>query len=114
MVGAEVLRPAAGTVGAAANWSVMGIAMRKTIDEADLERALLRQGVDGRDQDQRRCDACTRTPLIGESVAHYSDGTMRCELCRSIHREAPVREALVKHAPDGARSRVRVIRRLPV
>ncbi|MDQ8045572.1 MAG: hypothetical protein AAGC46_17615 [Solirubrobacteraceae bacterium] len=91
----------------------MGIAMRKTIDEADLERALLKQGVEGRGQEQRRCDGCSRTPLIGESVAHYDDGRMRCELCRSVSREKPVREVLVKHAPDGPRSRVRVIRQLP-
>ena len=92
----------------------MGIAVRRTIDEADLERELLRQGVGGRDAEQRRCDRCHRTPLIGERVGHYEDGAMRCELCASMHREQPVREVLVKHAPDGPSSRVRVIRRLPV
>jgi hypothetical protein len=92
----------------------MGIAVRKTIDETDLERALLRQGVDGRDAEHRRCDRCQRTPLIGERVAYYADSSMRCELCASIHRERPTSEALVKHAPDGPSSRVRVIRRLPV
>jgi hypothetical protein len=99
----------------AANTSRMGIATRKTIDEADLERSQLRQGVDGREAEQRRCDGCGRTPLIGESVATYADGAVRCDLCRSMHRgDLPVSEALVKHAPDGPRSRVRVIRRLPV
>jgi hypothetical protein len=93
----------------------MGIATRKTIDEADLERSQLRQGIDGRETDQPRCDGCSRTPLIGESVATYADGVVRCDLCRSLHRgDLPVSERLVKHAPDGPRSRVRVIRRLPV
>lgn len=87
--------------------------MRKSINEHDLEREQLRQGVSERDAEHRRCDGCHRTPLIGESVAHYANGQLRCDLCRSIHREAPVSEALVKHAPDGTRSRVRVIRRLP-
>ncbi|MBO9533033.1 MAG: hypothetical protein J7513_08675 [Solirubrobacteraceae bacterium] len=91
----------------------MGIAVRKTTDETDLERELLRQGVDGRDAEHRRCDGCHRIPLIGERVAHYSGGTMRCELCASVSREQPTSEALVKHAPDGPSSRVRVIRRLP-
>ena len=92
----------------------MGIAVRRITDETDLERELLRQGVDGRDAEQRRCDGCHRTPLIGERVAHYDDGAMRCELCASVHRERPASETLVKHAPDGPGSRVRVIRRLPV
>lgn len=92
----------------------MGITVRKTTDETDLERALLRQGVDGRDADHRRCDGCGRIPLIGERVAHYDAGAMRCELCASVHAERPTSETLVKHAPDGPSARVRVIRRLPV
>lgn len=92
----------------------MGITVRRITDESDLERELLRQGVDGRGAEQRRCDRCHRTPLIGERVAHYEGGDMRCELCASMHRERPVSETLVKHAPDGPSSRVRVIRKLPV
>ncbi len=92
----------------------MGITVRRTTDEHDLERALLRQGVDGRDADHRRCDGCGRIPLIGERVALYEAGAMRCELCASVHAERPASEQLVKHAPDGPSARVRVIRRLPV
>lgn len=92
----------------------MGITVRKTTDENDLERALLRHGVDDRDADHRRCDGCGRIPLIGERVAHYDGGAMRCELCASVHAERPTGETLVKHAPDGPSARVRVIRRLPV
>jgi hypothetical protein len=92
----------------------MGIAVRRTIDEADLERALLRHGVDGRGAEHRRCDGCHRIPLIGERIAHYDAGTMRCELCASVYAERPATESLVKHAPDGPSARVRVIRRVPV
>lgn len=92
----------------------MGITVRRTTDERDLERALLRSGVDGRDAEHRRCDGCGRIPLIGERVADYAAGTMRCELCASVHAERPAAERLVKHAPDGPSARVRVIRRLPV
>ncbi|MDO9354160.1 MAG: hypothetical protein Q7T55_10720 [Solirubrobacteraceae bacterium] len=92
----------------------MGIATRKTIDEADLERDLRDEEARTGQGEPHRCDGCGRSPLIGESVAHYGDGTLRCDLCRSVHRERPTSESLVKHAPDGPRSRVKVIRRLPV
>jgi hypothetical protein len=92
----------------------MGNATRKTNDESALERELLRQGTEARGAEQPRCDGCGRTPLIGESIATYKSGAVRCDLCRSVHhKEAPVSERLVKHAPDGPKSRVRVIRRLP-
>lgn len=91
----------------------MGIATRKTMESVDLDRELLREIADGTEPEPRRCDGCSRTPLIGESVAHYEDGRLRCDLCRAVHREAPVSETLVKHMADGPRSRVRVIRRLP-
>lgn len=92
----------------------MGIATRKTIDEADLERDLRQEEARTSDAEPHRCDDCGRSPLIGESVAHYPGGVVRCDLCRSVHLEKPMTETLVKHAPDGPRSRVKVIRRLPV
>lgn len=89
----------------------MGIATRKTTDHAAPASA----AGPATDAEPRRCDGCGRLPLVGESVAHYKSGAVRCDLCRSMHhREQPVSEALVKHAPDGPHSRVRVIRRLPV
>lgn len=90
----------------------MGLVLRKTINESDLERELLRQGVGGRDAEQRRCDGCGRTPLVGEHVALYAGGALRCDLCRTAHREEPVSTLLVKHSGDDPRARVRVIRRL--
>ncbi len=88
----------------------MGIATRKTTEQAAPEQTRAA----GAQADPRRCDGCGRVPLVGESIAHYKSGAVRCDLCRSMHhREQPVSEALVKHAPDGPHSRVRVIRRLP-
>lgn len=88
----------------------MGIATRKTTEHPAPAGGQIADAQAG----PRRCDGCGRVPLIGESVAHYKSGAVRCDLCRSMHhREQPVSEALVKHAPDGPHSRVRVIRRLP-
>lgn len=88
----------------------MGIATRKTTDQPAPGTGAATTPA----PEQQRCDGCGRLPLIGESVAQYKSGAVRCDLCRSMHhREEPVREALVKHAPDGPHSRVRVIRRLP-
>lgn len=70
--------------------------------------ALLEQVVE-----QRCCDACRRVPLIGERVGIYSDGSLRCELCATVTAQRPVSESIVRHQPDGPRSRVRVIRQLP-
>lgn len=87
----------------------MGIATRTTSSTTDQDPARTNTG----EGEPHRCDGCGRTPLIGESIAHYKSGAVRCDLCRSVHREQPVSESLVKHSPDGPRSRVRVIRRLP-
>lgn len=99
----------AGRAPAAANVGGMGIAARRTTDQqTSASEGPATQTV------QRRCDGCGRLPLIGESVAHYKSGAMRCDLCRSLHvHEDPVSEVRVNHAPDGPQSRVRVIRRLP-
>lgn len=63
--------------------------------------------------EQRCCDACKRTPLIGERVGVYADGGLRCELCAALTSEPAVSESIVRYQPDGPRSRVRVIRQLP-
>jgi hypothetical protein len=49
---------------------------------ADLERALLRHGVDRRAADRARCASCGRTPLVGERVyPHDGPHAIVCELC---------------------------------
>lgn len=92
----------------------MGINVRRITDETIFERELLRKGVGTRDAEETRCVDCGRAPLIGESVATYADDRIRCELCRTVCHEPATGERLIKHAPDGPRSRVKVIRRLPV
>lgn len=64
----------------------------------ELERALLRAGVEGRVAERDRCSRCDRTPLIGEHVYRYDEHTVVCELCRPLEPGAPVAPQLV-HGP---------------
>jgi hypothetical protein len=68
-----------------------------------LERVLLRRGVGALEADRSRCADCGRTPLTGEHVHLYADGTQRivCELCRPRRREAPQASELVRHCEHG-------------
>jgi hypothetical protein len=74
----------------------MGISVR---GEHELELALLRRSVDALSDGCERCAHCHRTPLIGERVYVYESGTVRCELCRALHREPPLASRLV-HGPE--------------
>ena len=65
---------------------------------AELELALLRQGMDQRAAGQECCTRCRRSPLIGERLYTYDRNRVLCELCRSITREAPSGSRLV-HTP---------------
>jgi hypothetical protein len=74
--------------------------MRGIVQESpDLERALLRRGVHERDSGRERCRECRRTPLIGERVYVYDDGTLLCELCRALSGQAPARSRVI-HGPE--------------
>ena len=73
-----------------------------------LERRLLRQGVDALEEDRNRCSGCGRSPLIGESV-HLYEGRAQdilCELCRGQRREAPVSSDVVRHFERGHAVRI--------
>jgi hypothetical protein len=74
-----------------------------------LELELLRKGVGDRTRAGRRCADCRRTPLIGERLYHYEGGRLRCELCRPLRREAPVRSEIV-HGPEHGHGVVRITR----
>ena len=78
-----------------------------TIDEQDLERALLRKSVgalfDGRDE----CADCGRTPLVGETLYRYAAACAVCELCRPLRRDEPVDSERVRHSEYGNAVRVR-------
>lgn len=64
----------------------------------ELELALLRHDVDQSVAERDRCSHCSRTPLIGEHVYRYEDGTVSCELCRSLEPDAPATAEIV-HGP---------------
>jgi hypothetical protein len=81
-----------------------------TIDEQDLERALLRRSVGARADDHHDCVDCGRTPLVGETLYHYAGGPTVCELCRPLRRDEPVESERVRHSEHGNAVRVR---RLP-
>ena len=69
-----------------------------TRDMGQLELALLRRGVDQRAAGRERCSRCQRDPLIGERVYLYGQGSILCELCRSLRGEPPTGSRLV-HGP---------------
>jgi len=74
--------------------------MRTAVDDSsDLERALLRRGMVQRAAGVQRCEACGRTPLIGERVYVYDCDVLRCELCRSHERQPPAGSWVV-HGPE--------------
>ena len=76
-----------------------------TIDEQDLERALLRRSVD-----RALCADCGRTPLIGETLYSFAAGVRVCELCRPLRREEPVRSERVRNSEYGQTVRVQRLR----
>jgi hypothetical protein len=82
-----------------------------TIDEKDLERALLRKSVGAMAVDAHRCTDCGRAPLIGEVLYRYPDAVAVCELCRPLRREQPQSSERVRNSEYG--HAVRVQRLLP-
>lgn len=78
-----------------------------TIDEQDLERALLRKSVGVLSDARHECADCGRSPLVGETLYRYAAGAAVCELCRPLRREAPVDSELVRHSEYGNTVRVR-------
>ena len=77
-----------------------------TIDEQDLERALLRKSVDALTIELPRCTDCGRSPLIGETLYRYGAGEPVCELCRPLRRAEPSGSELVRNGEHGHAVRV--------
>lgn len=73
--------------------------MRRGIE--DLGRRLLHRGMHRLAGDRETCSVCHRTPLVGERVHLYANGTMACALCRSARREEPEATQLVHHSEFG-------------
>jgi hypothetical protein len=78
-----------------------------TIDEQDLERALLRKSVAGLSGGRNDCADCGRAPLVGETLYRYETGATVCELCRPLRRGEPVAGERVRHSEHGNAVRVR-------
>ncbi|MEA2194941.1 MAG: hypothetical protein QOG42_1375 [Solirubrobacteraceae bacterium] len=78
-----------------------------TIDEQDLERALLRKSVGSLSGGHHGCADCGRTPLVGETLYRYAAGATVCELCRPLRRDEPVESERVRHSEYGNAVRVR-------
>ncbi len=77
-----------------------------TIDEQDLERALLRKSVGSLCGATQRCADCNRTPLIGETLHRYRGAVTVCELCRPLRRDAPEHSEPVRTSEYGLAVRV--------
>jgi hypothetical protein len=77
-----------------------------TIDEQDLERALLRKSVGSLADTRHRCADCARTPLTGETVYRYPGGVAVCELCRPLRRGEPATSEPVRHSEFGLAVRI--------
>ena len=69
--------------------------------ERDLERELLRKGVDDLRAGVSTCVDCGRAPLVGEHVHVYDDGGLVCQLCRPGHGGEPIRLERVHHSERG-------------
>ena len=67
----------------------------------DFSRWLLHKGVRRLAADRDTCSVCHRTPLVGERVALYSNGTIACALCRTTKGGEPERIMLVHHSELG-------------
>jgi hypothetical protein len=78
------------------------------ISEPDLERQLLRKGVDELAAGRAVCADCGRTPLTGERIHIYARGAVVCELCRPARRAEPQRSETVRFAGRGQTVRLRV------
>jgi hypothetical protein len=77
-----------------------------TIDERDLERALLRKSVGTLASETHRCADCGRTPLIGETAYRYERGETVCELCRPLRRTEPKSSEPVRNSEAGLAVRI--------
>ncbi|MEA2191900.1 MAG: hypothetical protein QOI73_2021 [Solirubrobacteraceae bacterium] len=79
---------------------------RPSIDEQDLERALLRKCAHALAEEAHRCADCGRTPLIGETSYGFAGGDTVCELCKPLRRARPETSERVRNSEYGHAVRV--------
>ena len=68
-------------------------------DMRQLERALLRRGMDERTARRQACARCCRTPLVGERIYVATAGVILCALCQSREGDPAAHSAFV-HGPE--------------
>ena len=73
--------------------------MRRPIP--DLSLGLLRKSVRHLAAGRDHCAECRRTPLVGERVHVYANGSVVCDLCRHACSGEPERVELVRHSELG-------------
>src|SRR4051812_15247596 len=73
--------------------------MRRAFE--DLGRRLLRKSVERLAADRDTCSVCHRTPLVGERVHVYANGSIACPLCLHVKTGEPERTELVHHSEFG-------------
>jgi len=67
----------------------------------DLGLRLLRKSVHHLAAGRDSCAVCRRTPLVGERVFIYENGSRICHLCRHERTGEPERSELVHHSELG-------------
>jgi len=67
----------------------------------ELNRRLLRKGLDALAAERDTCSVCRRTPLVGERVTRYANGSLACPLCADAKRGEVARTELVHHSEWG-------------
>ena len=73
----------------------------KTLDEPDLEAALLRKSVGNLTAGRTTCADCGRTPLVGERMYRFGRASSVCALCTPLRRTEPDAVELVRHFERG-------------
>jgi hypothetical protein len=73
----------------------------RTLDETDLETALMRKSVGTLEAGRHVCEDCGRTPLIGERMYRFGAASTVCALCTPLRRETPDAAELVTHSEHG-------------
>ncbi len=77
-----------------------------SIDEGNLERALLRKSVHALAIEGDRCADCARAPLIGETLYRFAADAAVCELCKPLRRSEPIGSERVRNSEQGHAVRV--------
>lgn len=73
----------------------------RTLDETDLEAALMRKSVGSLAAGRAICADCGRTPLVGERLFRFGAATSVCELCTPLRRTEPDAVELIRHSERG-------------